>query len=71
MVSAQAGAFQGIMRLDDVAQALLEGAVAPIGIGMEPLHQGLVLGLDRGSVGGLVEAEDVQRPAHRARLVRA
>ena len=58
------------MRLDDVAQALLEGAVAPVGVRMEPLHQGLVLGLDGGSVGRLVEAENVEGPAHGAGVAR-
>src|SRR5688500_15417246 len=68
---AEAGTFEGVVRLDDVAQALLEGAVAAIGIRVEALHQGLVLGLDSRPVGGLVEAEDVESPAHRPRIARA
>ena len=56
------------MRLDDVPQALLEGAVTAVGVRMEPLHQGLVLSLDGGAVGALVEGEDVERPADGARV---
>src|SRR5918995_5802137 len=64
VASAQAGGLEGVVRLDDVAQALLEGAVAAVGVGVESLHQRLVLRLDAGGVRRLVEAEHVQSPAH-------
>src|SRR4051794_31029559 len=53
--SAQAGGLQRVVRVDDVAQAILERAVASVRVRVEPLHQDLVLGLDGRRVGGLVE----------------
>src|SRR5215207_8684574 len=64
--SAEARALQRVVGLDDVAQALLEGAVAAMGVRVEALHQSLVLRLDRGRVGGLVEPERVERPLYDA-----
>ena len=61
--SAQAGGLERVVRLDDVAQPLLEGAVAAVRVRVEPLHQGLVLRLDGRGVGGFVEAQNVERPA--------
>ena len=54
------------MSLDDVPETLLEGAVAAIGVRVEPLHKGLVLGLDGRPVRGLVEAQHVEGAADRA-----
>src|SRR5215207_9531541 len=64
--SAEARALQRVVGLDDVAQALLEGAVAAMGVRMEALHEGLVLGFDGSGVGALVEAERLERPLHDA-----
>src|SRR5205085_8808054 len=44
--SAEARGLEGVVGPDDVAQALLEGAVAAMGVGVEALHQRLVLRLD-------------------------
>src|SRR3712207_2049691 len=68
--SAQTCAFEDVVRLDNVAQPLLEGAIAAIGIRMELLHQSLVLSLDGRSVGRLVETKDVERAAHGAGMAR-
>src|SRR5205085_3052452 len=45
---------------DDVAQALLEGAVAAMGVGVEALHQRLVLRLDARRVRAVVKAKRVE-----------
>src|SRR5262245_11205683 len=61
--SAEAGRLQVIVGLDDLAQAILAGAVAAIGVGMMPLHQELEARLDVGLLRVGIETERVQRLA--------
>src|SRR3954469_13668002 len=55
--------LQIIMRLDDLDQAILSGAVAAVGVGVVLLHQRLVLGLDVGERGLGAEAHHLERLA--------
>src|SRR3954447_7271126 len=64
--SAEAGGLQGVVSLDDVAQPLLEGPVATVGVRMKAFHEGLVLRLDGRPVGHFVEAEHVERAPNRS-----
>src|SRR6476646_9248794 len=57
--SAKADRFQIIVGLNDLTQAIFRGAVAIVGIGMMPLHQGLELGLDLGRRGFVLDAKRV------------
>src|SRR5215467_2567139 len=70
--SAVPGGLQIIIRLDDLAQLVLGGAIAAVGVGMMALHQLLEARLDRGTLGVGLEPEGVQRLAlgiaHRAAL---
>src|SRR4029450_11310088 len=70
--SAEAGGFQGIVGLDDGgAGPPPEAATPAVGVGVEALHQGLVLRLDGGSVGRIVEPEHVEGLADRAAVAPA
>src|SRR5215813_3489938 len=61
--SAVPGGLQIIIRLDDLAQLILGGAVAAVGVGMMALHQLLEARLDLAALGVGLEPERMQRLA--------
>src|SRR5580692_9226832 len=52
--------FQIVVRLDDLAQAVLARSVATIGVGMVAFHQDLELGFDVGRAGVGFKAQRVE-----------
>src|SRR4030081_1790035 len=56
-VLAESDRAQVVVGLDDLAQAVLGGAVAAVGVGVEELHQGFIARLDLGGAFGALKIE--------------